>query len=106
MNIRLMRGQCVVRELDAPASASLWTPNAAPREVHTHRGLVLGLGPPCHLTGHPDSPLVPWGFDVGDVVQFHFGAVGTQASRTRTWTDGKAATWLCQVEIDCVWEAA
>lgn len=104
MNIRLMRGQVVVRELDAPPSPVLWTPEQGPRQVRTHRGVVLGLGPPARLTASPTSPEVPHGFEVGDVVQFHFGAVGTQVARTRAWTDGKPATWLTQAEVDAVWE--
>lgn len=104
MNIRLMRGQCVVRELQPPASERIWTPDPSARDTHTHCGLVLGLGPPCFLDGHPDSPLVEWGFEVGAVVQFHFGVEGTQESRTRAWVDGKPATWLAQVEIDAVHE--
>lgn len=104
MKIRLMRGQVVVRE-DTPApSAALWTPELGPRQVKTHRGVVLGLGPPARLTEHPSSPEVPHGFEVGDLVQFHFGAVGTQEARTRAWVDGKPATWLTQAEIDAVWE--
>jgi hypothetical protein len=104
--IRLMRGQVVVRELDVSPSGVLWTPEAGPRQVKTHRGVVLGMGPPARLTEHPSSPEVPHGFEVGDVVQYHFAAVGTQAARTRAWTDGEPATWLCQPEIDAVWEDA
>ena len=101
-----MRGQVVVRELDAPASAALWTPTPGQRQQRTHRGVVLGLGPPSRLTEHPRSPEVPYGFGVGDVVQYHFGAVGTQAARTQTWSDGEPATWMAQAEIDGVWEAS
>jgi hypothetical protein len=104
MNIRLMRGQVVVRELDAPPCAVLWTPEQGPRQIHTHRGIVLGLGLPARLTEHPNSPEVPHGFDIGATIQFHFGAAGTQASRTRAWTDGMPAIWLTQAEIDGVWE--
>ena len=104
MRIRLMRGQVVVREENPPASASLWMPEQGPRQVRTHRGVVLGLGPPSRLTEHPDSPEVPYGFGVGDVVQFHFAVMGTQEARTRAWVDGKPATWMTQAEIDGVWE--
>jgi hypothetical protein len=96
--VRLMRGQVVVRELDAPASARLWTPTPGARQTTTHRGLVLGIGP------HP-APGASHGFEVGDVVQFHFGAVGTAKARTRAWTDGVEATWLTWEEVDAVWEA-
>lgn len=104
--VRLMRGQVVVRELNAKPSSALWTPEQGPRQVKTHCGIVLGLGPPARLTESPTSPEVPHGFEVGDVVQFHFGAMGTQVARTRVWTDGKPATWLTQAEVDAVWEAS
>jgi hypothetical protein len=103
MHIRLMRGRVVVREETPAPSAVLWTPEQGPRQVKTHRGVVLGLGPPARLTEHPESPEVPHGFEVGDVVQYHFGAVGTQAARTRAWVDGEPATWLTQAEVDGVW---
>jgi hypothetical protein len=99
-----MRGQVVVREVEAPPSRHLWMPAPGQRDQHTHRGLVLALGPPSRLTDHPDSPEVPWGFEPGDFVQYHFGLRGTQEARTRAWTDGKPATWLGQVEVDGVWE--
>jgi hypothetical protein len=102
--LRLMRGQVVVRELDAPDSSSLWTPEPGVRQVKTHRGVVLGVGPPARLTEHPSSPEVPHGFAVGDVVQYHFEAMGTQAARTRAWLDGEDAVWLHQAEVDAVWE--
>lgn len=104
VKIRLMRGQVVVRE-EFGCLSVLWTPEQGPRQVRTHRGVVLGLGPPARLTEHPASPEVPHGFGVGDLVQYHFGAVGTQEARTRAWTDGKPATWLTQAEIDGVWES-
>jgi hypothetical protein len=106
VRVRLMRGQVVVRELDASPSSALWTPDprARARDVKTHRGLVLALGPPARVTEHPSSAEVPYGFEVGAIVQYHFGAVGTQASRTRAWTDGEPATWLCAAEVDAVWE--
>ena len=104
MNIRLMRGQVVVREVEAAPSGALWTPTPGARQVRTHTGRVLALGPPARLTEHPDSPEVPHGFVVGDLVQYHFGAMGTQEARTRLWTDGEPATWMTQAEIDGVWE--
>lgn len=107
--IRPMRGQVVVREMTPDTdpegkSITLWCSDPRSRDVKTHRGVVLALGPPARVTEHPDSAEVPYGFGVGDVVQYHFAAVGTQASRTRAWTDGEPATWLCQAEIDAVWE--
>ena len=104
MKIRPMRGQVVIREVQFSASNMLWTPAPSAREPRTHTGEVLALGPPSRLTEHPTSPEVPHGFEVGDMVQYHFGAVGTQAARTRLWSDGKPATWLTQAEIDGVWE--
>ena len=103
---RLMRGQVVVRELDVSASAVLWTPGQGKRQERTHRGIVLGMGPPA-LTpvtwngkgGHP----VDHGFKVGDVVQYHFNT--HQEAWTMPWPpDGLPATWLPQESIDGVWE--
>jgi co-chaperonin GroES (HSP10) len=103
MKIRPMRGQVVVREVEM-TSPVLWTPSPSQRDVSTHMGEVLALGAPARLTEHPSSPEVPHGFRVGDLVQYHFGAMGTQEARTRTWSDGKPATWMTQAEIDGVWE--
>jgi hypothetical protein len=102
MNIRLMRGQVVIRELEPRPSERLWTPTRGQNDVTTHVGRVLAKGPPARLTDHPHSPEVPHGFEVGDVVQYHFGAMGTQEARTRAWIDGKPATWMTQAEIDAV----
>jgi hypothetical protein len=45
---------------------------------------------------------VPYGFESGDTVQFHFE--DHQEKRTREWTDGKPSLWLMQREIDGVIE--
>ena len=98
--VRVMRGQCVVREIEPIGSASLWTPGPGQREQKTHRGVVLAIGKPA-IHGKCE---VPWGFDVGDVVQFHFEH--NQEAATRTWPeDGKPATWLPQVCVVAVWDA-
>jgi co-chaperonin GroES (HSP10) len=99
MRVRPLRGQVVVRELPRERSSTLWTPDPTARQIHTHRGKVLGLGPP-RLKGDVE---VPHGFDVGDVVQYHF-TVHEEAS-TRPWpVDGEPATWIPVDNIDAVLE--
>lgn len=96
--MRLLRGRVVVRELHEK-HGPLWTPRPGGRDIKTHRGVVLGLGPPA-LTkrGHE----VPHGFVVGDVVGFHF--LHNESMATNLWTDGKEALWMAQNEIDWVLE--
>ena len=106
MTVRLMRGQCVVREIVSEQSASLWTPDVRTkdRDVKTHRGVVLGLGPPAFLdAGAARSPVVPWDCAVGDVVQYHY--VHNHEAHTRPWADGEPATWIPQMAVDAVVEA-
>jgi hypothetical protein len=100
MKIRLMRGQCVVREIDR-GSDTIWTPEEKnQRSVRTHSGRVLGLGAPA-LTKRGAE--VPWGFDVGALVQFHY--VHHREAHTRDWPeDGKLAVWIPQVALDAVWD--
>ena len=101
MTIRPMRGQVVVRELVQQHSAILWTPEDRPRQVRTHRGRVLAMGPPSRLVDLPDAPEVPWGFGVGDVIQYHFEH--HQEAWTCPWPDdGLPATWLPQAFVDGV----
>lgn len=97
MRIRLLRGQCVVRELP-PVSSLLVLPAANPRDVKTHRGEVLAMGEPAQVNGHD----VPWGFKVGDVVQYHWEKL--ERAWTRPWLDGEPACWMRQDEIDGVVE--
>jgi co-chaperonin GroES (HSP10) len=98
--IRPMRGQVVVRLSEPPASAALWTPEARPRDVRTHRGVVLAMGPPARTAGGVE---VEPGFAPGDVVQFHFEH--HQETATNMWTDGEPATWIPQSSVDGVWES-
>jgi hypothetical protein len=98
--IRLMRGQVVIREIK-PTSL-LWLPDERPREVKTHRGVVLGMGPPARLVDRSGAPEVPWDFAAGDVVQFHISI--NQEAHTRPWVDGEPAMWLPQNAVDGVWE--
>jgi len=101
MRVRLMRGQIVVRELANPTgSATLWTPDPRARDVKTHTGKVIAVGPPA-LTRRGAE--VPMGFVAGDTVQFHF--THHQDAATRPWPeDGEPATWLPQHCVDGVWE--
>lgn len=94
--MRLMRGQCVVREID-PRGGTLWTP---PQKQNTHRGVVLGLGPPATDDNGVEQP---WGFGVGAVVQY----VWTHHERNFTvpWPDdGKPASWIPQSNVLAVIE--
>lgn len=100
MKIRLLPGQVVVREERSEPSTALWTPAPGARDVRTHRGRVLALGPPARLGG--SGVEVPHGFGVGDLVQFHF--THHQDAATRPWPlDGKPATWVPQENVDGVW---
>lgn len=109
--IRLMRGQVVVREVEK--KSVIWTPEDKARSVKTHRGTVLGLGPPalnCPMDklGRCTSLTckhveVPYMFGVGDTVQFHYAH--HQEAHTRTWPpDGRLATWVPQGSVDAVIE--
>lgn len=98
--IRPMRGQVVVREEPPAPSARLWTPDPNPRQVRTHTGRVLALGPPARTTAGVE---VPHGYRVGDLIQYHFDHL--EQLLTNPWPeDGLPATWLPQVAIDGVWE--
>jgi co-chaperonin GroES (HSP10) len=99
MNIRLMRGQVVVRETTPKPSDTIWTPDPTARQVKTHRGIVLGVGPPALEFNAVE---VPHGFNVGDEVIYHFQH--HQDAHTRPWTDGRDATWLPQYCVDGVIE--
>lgn len=66
---RPMRGQAYVQVLHEKSELIIMhEPDS--REVTSHRGKVLALGPPARLTDHPDSPVVPWGCEVGDEVVY------------------------------------
>lgn len=97
MKIRPMRGQVVVRE-ERSATTTIWTPDPNKRNVKTHIGRVLALGPPARTSKGVE---VPYGFEVGDVVQFHFEH--NESLCTNTWEDGKPAVWIPQQDIDGVW---
>lgn len=100
MKVRLMRGQAVVREIDR-GSDVLWTPEETnQRQIKTHTGRVLGLGPP-PLTKRGAE--VDIGVRVGDLVQFHY--VHHRDAHTRAWPeDGKPAVWVPQAALDAVWD--
>ena len=92
--MRLLPGRCAVRET-LNTSSWLYMPDGKPREVKTHRGIVLGLGPSTSDAG--------WGCEVGDVVQYHFEH--HQEASTLVWPDdGKPCTYLPQRCVDAVIE--
>jgi co-chaperonin GroES (HSP10) len=96
MKVRPRRGFVVVREMRE--SSLLWRPDQDPHDVTTHRGRVLAIGAPSLVGEHE----VPWGFDVGATVQFHWEE--TERGRTLPWFDGEDVKFLMQREIDAVIE--
>ncbi len=96
--IRPMRGQVVIREIPPQPSAQLWTPDPNPRQVTTHTGRVLALGPPARTAGGAE---VPYGFGVGDLVLYRFTFL--EKLSTNTWED-QPAHWVPQVDVTAVWE--
>ena len=104
-SVRLLRGRVIVRELDP--TSSIWMPVQTARNVRTHRGVVLGMGPPAVqefvVDGVSRLVDVPHGFKVGDVVQYHFEH--HQEAWTQVWPpDGKLATLIAQEFVDAVVE--
>ena len=110
MNIRLLRGQVVIREdrkadtrhytqLIVPDVSTAHDKDAIARARKWHRGKVLAVGSPV-LTrkGHE----VPHGFGVGDDVLFHWEHY--EAGFTRPWVDGELACWVPQMCVDAVVE--
>ena len=97
MTWRPMRGQVVVREVYE--HHSIWTPTPSnPRDVTSHRGIVLALGPPSIVGGVE----IPHGFKVGDTVLYHWEH--NEKGSTAAWGDVPDAKWLMQREIDAVVE--
>lgn len=97
MNVRVLRGQVVVREL-RPEPSPLWTPDPRARETKTHHGIVIACGPGCLINGIEQA----MGFGTGDVIQYHFRH--HQEAATRPWPlDGLEATWIPQGSVDGVW---
>ena len=97
----------MVREIDTPHSRVVWTPKEGARQIHTHRGVVLALGPPSLLDFMVDGRVVthpvPWDFAVGDVVQYHWEH--NEEAFTKPWPDdGKPASWVPQRCVDGVIE--
>ena len=92
-------GYCAVRDVTT-ASKLIWTPEGKPREVRTHRGVIVALGDmPRTVTG----ARVPWEVRVGDVVQFHYNY--HQGNRELDWPDtGESVVMLVADELDLVIE--
>ena len=108
MNVRPLRGQVVVREVnpndplgDAEAKGRLWTPDIVhgDRGRRIHLGEVIALGAPA-LVGDTE---VTFGFDVGARVYYSFNHL--EKLTTRPWPiDGKDATWVPQQSVHAVYE--
>lgn len=108
--MRLLQGRVVVREhlnadveefthIIVPAVSTRDDRDAIMRNRTWHRGTVLAVGPPAQFHGND----VPLGFEVGDVVLFHW--VHSEVGNTRPWTDGLPACWIPQNAIDAVIES-
>ena len=99
--VRLLRGQVVIRETGARLSPTIWTPAPGQRQVSTHRGVVLAMGPPARdKHGNEIEP----GFRVGEEVQYHWEH--NEDTFTRIWPeDGLPACWVRQFAVDGVWES-
>jgi hypothetical protein len=100
--MKLLRGRIAVREIHA--AQFLWTPDEGPRQVRTHRGVVLALGaPPIQYFANGSSYEIPYRFGAGDVIQYHF--THHQEAWTMPWPDdGELATWVPQAFVDGVVE--
>ncbi len=110
MNIRLLRGQVVVREnltADTDHYRHIIVPNVSDAERHDpdarqrarkwHRGTVLAMGSPMLSKGGVE---VQPEFKVGDEVIFHWAH--REKSWTREWVDGELACWVPQALVDAV----
>ncbi len=95
---RPMRGQVVIQETPPQPSVRLWTPTPKPREVVTHTGRVLALGPPARTACGAE---VPHGFGVGDLVLYRFTFL--EKVSLNEW-DGVPAHWIPQQDVTAVWE--
>ncbi len=100
--IRLLRGQVVVRQLTEHTGRVI-IPDYSRREYHrdavSHRGVVLAMGAPAQM---PNGVEVAPGFQVGDVVQFHWSH--NEENFTHEWEDGRMACWIAQDCVDAVLE--
>jgi co-chaperonin GroES (HSP10) len=109
MNIRLLRGQVVVREDHHAATREfthivvpeLGTAEERARKRTSHVARVLAMGPPA-LTRKGVE--VPHGFAVGDTVVFSWAT--HEKSWTRPWVDGELAAWIPQECVHGVVECA
>jgi hypothetical protein len=101
-----MRGQVVVRETGKASSSIIWTPDGRQRDVKTHRGVVLAVGPAPveNRRGVPGYGVEqPTGLRPGDVVQYHWEH--NEDAFTMPWPlDGLPASWLPQRCVDMVVE--
>lgn len=70
---RPMRGQAYIRPIQEKSSLIIEL-DRDPREVLSHRGMVIRLGPPMRTTEHEDSPEIPWDVKEGDEVVYNLFA--------------------------------
>jgi co-chaperonin GroES (HSP10) len=99
VKIRPLRGQVVIREVERRSSV-IWTPAPGQRDVRTHRGIVIAMGPPARDKWGNE---IAHGFKGGDEVSFQW-EMNEEAHRREWPEDGKPACWVRQYAVDGVWE--
>jgi co-chaperonin GroES (HSP10) len=109
VRLRPLRGRVAVKPLVETRTGLIWHPDQRPdtersedRQLgklaqSSHRGRVLGAGPPALRHGHE----VPLGFEVGDEVVFVFASRGTEESR-RSFYGDEPCVWVAQEEVIAV----
>lgn len=109
MKIHLLRGRVAIRPIVETKRGNLFLPTDWQREFEhsqgikaksSHKGKVLGFGPPAMTqSGHE----LPHGFEVGDVVNFAYH-VNEKASDGQLWEDGEPCIYIAQEHINGVYE--
>ena len=111
MNVLPLRGRVAIRELLSKQEGRIILPDdyhdRHERDRTSHRGIVLGLGPPARTRAGVE---VPPEFLVGDTVLFVFDADNgvqgggfTEKARAGVWpVDGGPCTWVMQEEVIAV----
>jgi co-chaperonin GroES (HSP10) len=112
VRLRPLRGRVAIRELhDKPTTIVLpdGYHKAHERDRTSHRGVVLGMGPPARTRKGAE---VAAEFTEGSTVRFVFDADNgvegggfTEAARTAVWPpDGGPCVWVMQAEVIAVEE--
>jgi len=106
--LRPLRGRVALRELIDTRTGLIWHPDNRPDTERaedksrgrlaqsSHRGRVLGFGPPALMYERHE---VPHGFAIGDEVVFVYGSGLVEVGRRSTWTDDGPCVWVTQEEV-------